>query len=79
MKKGLKIHTGHYINMENLCTFSVNENTMQIHTTGSDDVNVYTLFVKGTGEFGTLGDPIEINEFKRIEREISQYLGLEIK
>lgn len=52
---------------------------MQIYTSESEGAIVFDFYVRDTGPIGSQGDAIEINKFKRferIERMISDYLGI---
>jgi hypothetical protein len=67
--------------MESICYFIKNDDSLQIETSTSSADKIIDIFVENSGiqSPATLNFSVKINEFKRIEREISKYLGLEIK
>ncbi|PAJ72877.1 hypothetical protein CJF42_18960 [Pseudoalteromonas sp. NBT06-2] len=71
MKKGLKIVDGFYVNLENLCSAIFEERTIQLLFVGEE---LLDICIAGTPY--APGQEVEINEFRRIEREVKTYLEI---
>ncbi|MEY8215577.1 MAG: hypothetical protein RPR97_13970 [Colwellia sp.] len=70
MKKlGLKITDNFHINMENICSFNVDGDDIYINFGGEFNERITTA---RTNDFATT---IEINELKRVERELREYFS----
>lgn len=75
MKKcGLKISDNHYINMENVCSFFIEKDI--IHLTLSNEGIKQLVIDEVKDKYSIEYTAISINEFKRIEREVLEYLGV---
>lgn len=81
MKKGLRITDQFYLNMESICYFIKDDDSLQIETSTSSADKIIDIFLENSGikSDATLSFSVKINELKRIEREVLQYLGVEIK
>ncbi len=73
-KQGLKIEKGFYVNLDNVCAWSKRPEHIQFQLTDQNLIDVY-LNDTESSKYGS-GTIVEINEFKRIEREITDYMGV---
>ncbi len=74
-KRGLRLEKEFYINLDNVCAWSITSE--QIHFQMVDE-NIINIYLKGSEVSKyTSETTVEINEFKRIERELMEYMGLE--
>lgn len=78
MKKGLHISNGFNVNLENVAVWIVHENLIQLRMTGMEDLSLIYIH-PGLPETKLIDSPddhvVPVNEFKRIEREISEYMA----
>ena len=74
IKKGLKIDSEFHVNLEHVCTFIFYENSIQFQLT---DQNVVDVYIQNKDEISvTSHSTVPVNEFKRIVRELNEYMGL---
>ena len=73
MKRGLHIANGFNVNLDNVCVWIVEKETIQLQMVDSNLVNIEIENNDKTGFFND-AHLVSINEFKRIEREISEYM-----
>ncbi|MBL4796501.1 MAG: hypothetical protein JKY50_03710 [Oleispira sp.] len=78
MKKGLKITDQVFLNKDNICSWFKNDNSMQIITSASRGENTFDIYTDGSNipKEHNQSFMLEINEYKRIEREINEYMGV---
>ena len=75
MKKGLHVADGYNINLDNVCVWIVGKNSIQLQTTGAVDFCLIDIYVGGSLDSELHGGhAVTINEFKRIGREINEYM-----
>jgi len=72
MRKGLKVIDGVYINLDNICVAIFEEKSLQLQFS---DENLIDVHIPGASY--PAGHKVEINEFKRIEREVKEYLEVD--
>ncbi|ADG91855.1 hypothetical protein Arnit_0188 [Arcobacter nitrofigilis DSM 7299] len=75
MKKGLHVSNGFNVNLENVCTWKVQKEWIQIETNSNDGMNIINIILETSNETVGFSHRVPVNEFKRIEREISEYMG----
>lgn len=74
LRRGILIEKGFHINLENVCSWSSHPEYIQFQMTDQNIINVY---VKDSDSSKYTSDSIiEINEFKRIQRELAEYMSL---
>ena len=74
LKKGLKVDPEFFVNLEHVCGWIFHEKSIQLQLS---DQNIVDIFLESTDETSIITHPtVTINEFKRIEREIKEYMGL---
>lgn len=76
MNKGLKVTEGFYLNLDNICQWHKDQNSITIINSSLDEFCLIEIYVKGTQSSHDKTHGVELNEFKRIEREISNYFGV---
>lgn len=75
MKKcGLKIFEYHYINMENLCSFYIEEDNLYLHLTNQGSIHL--VMDEAKRKHANKYQTVSVNEFKRIKREVLEYMGV---
>lgn len=76
MKKGLKVKEGVNVNLENVCVWIVEKESIQLQLACSDKLGIIDIFIESSesAKFSH-GHKVAINEFKRIEREITEYMA----
>lgn len=76
MKKGLHISNGFNVNLENVCVWIVEKESIQLQMNSSDGMNnIINIILETSIEREEFNHKVPVNEFKRIEREISEYMG----
>lgn len=75
MKKNLNISGGFNVNLDNVCVWIVEEESIQLQLNGIEELAIIDILLKDskTAEFRN-GHKVTINELKRIEREITEYM-----
>ena len=74
IKKGLKIDSEFHVNLEHVCAFIFYEKSIQLQLS---DQNIVDINVQNKDEISiTTHSTVPVNEFKRIERELKEYMGL---
>ena len=75
MKRGLYITDGYYVNLHNVSVWRIKDGFIQLQLS-----DFYLIEIKVDGSDVYIGGDenfsVEINEFKRIEREIFEYMGI---
>lgn len=77
MKKGLNILEGFNVNLQNVAVWIVETNSIQLQMTGMEElsiINIYLERAEVSSSERNYGHVVPVNEFKRIEREISEYM-----
>ncbi len=74
LKRGLKIEKGFYINLGNICALIIYPESFQFQMSDQNTINVY-LKDSESSKY-TSESIVEVNEFKRIGRELSEYMGV---
>ena len=74
MKTGLKIVDGVYVNLANVCVAIFEEKSIQLQFS---DENLINVNVPDPKHPYSSGYKIEINELKRIERQVKEYLEVD--
>lgn len=69
---GLKITSDYYINLNNVTGWNLGSDYIEFHLINNDQVNVLVSDVSAPQSFIN----VKINEFKRIERELFERMGL---
>jgi hypothetical protein len=73
-KRGLRLEQGFHINLDNLCAWSISPE--QLHFEMADE-NIINIYLKDSKSSKYSSETIvEINDFKRIERELMEYMGM---
>ena len=78
MKKGLHIANGFNVNLENVCVWIVEKEKIQLQMSIEADLSIIDIKIENSNKtdfFTDTGHSVSINEFKRIEREISEYMA----
>ncbi|WP_444912337.1 hypothetical protein [Microbulbifer sp. PAAF003] len=78
MKKGLHISKGFNVNLENVAVWIIEENSIQLQMTGMQELALIDIHLElpDTNPIDRqYGHVVPVNEFKRIEREISEYMS----
>ncbi len=72
-KRGLRLEEEFYVNLDNVCAWSTHPEHIQLQMS---DQNLIDIYLNDTlsSKYGS-GTNVEINELKRIEREIADYMG----
>ena len=78
MNKGLYIAENYYINLAKISSWLNEDNHMQPHLDTTEDLNLVDIELKGkSGSFSRdSAFKVEINEFKRIERKINEFMEI---
>lgn len=74
MRRSLKIENEFYLNMDNIVSFNLEDNVIQI-TTNSADTNYFEIFIGEQRPF-TGSRYVTESDFRRIKREICEYMGV---
>ncbi|QUI63540.1 hypothetical protein GSF04_13970 [Pseudoalteromonas sp. A22] len=76
MKKGLKVSDGFNVNLDNVCVWIVETESIQLQLACSDELGIIDIVIEGSEAAKcSEGHRVTINEFKRIEREITEYMA----
>jgi len=74
MKKELRIVEGIYINLDHICSWFIDSGLIVIHTSiGEFKLGLDDTFLSGGSTY--FNHIVAINELKRIEREIHEYMN----
>ena len=75
MKRGLYITDGYYVNLHNVSVWRIKDDFIHLQL-----IEYHYIDIKVDGCDDSIGGDenfsVEINEFKRIEREIFEYMGI---
>ncbi len=74
LKRGLRLEKKYFVNLDNVCAWSAHSEHIQLKMSDQNLIDVY-LHDTASSKYGS-GTIVEINEFKRIEREIADYMGV---
>jgi len=78
MKRGLYIADGFNVNLDNVCVWIVEKTSIQLQMANSDEISIIDIHVENSDDsVPSAIHKVPINEFKRIEREISEYMTKE--
>ncbi|WP_375725250.1 hypothetical protein LXN10_07575 [Arcobacter sp. KX21116] len=76
MKKGLHVSNGFNVNLENVCVWIVEKESIQLQMNSAEGMNnLINIILETSDETGSFSHKVSINEFKRIEREITEYMS----
>lgn len=74
LKKGLKVDPEFFVSLEHVCAFIFYEKSIQLQLS---DQNIVDIYLQNKDEISvTSHSTVPVNEFKRIEREIKEYMGI---
>lgn len=73
-KRGLRIEQGFYLNLDNVCIWTQHPEHIQFQMTDQNIINIY-LKDSDSSKY-TSESNVNISEFKRIERELTEYMEL---
>ncbi len=73
-KRGLRLEKDFFINLDNVCGWTHHPEHMQFQLT---DQNVIDIYLENSESIPHSSQShFKINEFKRIERELAEYMGI---
>lgn len=77
LKRGLRIQDNYIVNLDNVCTCYITKDTITLDMSNQEIVNVYLKDSESHRLTSEINDfaAVEVNEFKRIEREVLEYMG----
>jgi hypothetical protein len=75
VKKGLKVKEGFNVNLENVCVWIAGKEFIRLQLACSDDLGIIDIAIEDSESANSHGHIVTINEFKRIEREITEYMA----
>jgi hypothetical protein len=73
-KRGLRLEEESYINLDNVCAWNIDPEQIHFQMADENLINIYLKDSKSS-EYSS-ETTVEINEFKRIERELMEYMGI---
>jgi len=77
MKKGLKISDSFNVNLDNVCAWHVEKEAIQLQLACSEDFAIIDIVIENSEAAKYSGGHcVSINEFKRIEREVAEYMSV---
>ncbi|MGR6872906.1 hypothetical protein ACU6U9_11490 [Pseudomonas sp. HK3] len=73
-KKGLKIDSQFHVNLEHVCAFIFYEKSIQLQLS---DQNIVDIYIQNHDQLLVAPhSSVSVNEFKRIERELKEYMNI---
>jgi len=78
MKKGLMLVEGSYLNMDSIVEWWFSNDSIHI-TTSTEGPPTLVFTDSSENQIGATDYKVKVNEFHRIKREISEYMGVDGK